>query len=93
MDEPSIIADVNIHLRVRAHDSNLVDQAAQLVGASRSQFILPSTLNEAKNVLLDQSTVFADAKAFQKVMDWMDAEATFEEIAGMKRILAARSDS
>ncbi len=90
MADPSTIADLNIHLRARAQDRNIIDQAAKLVGASRSQFILASALREAKNVLLDQSTVFADAKAFQKVMDWMDAEATPAEAAGMKRILGER---
>lgn len=67
----------------------IIDQAAELLGANRSQFMLASALKEAKNVLLDQSTIYADAKAFQKVMDWMDAEATPAEAAGMERLLKA----
>ena len=81
---------MSIHLRARARDREIIDQAAEIVGANRSQFILASALNEDKSVLLDQSTVFADAKAFQRVMDWMDDEGTPTEIAGMKRILAER---
>lgn len=85
------LAEVNIHLRVRAQDKNLIDQAAELVGANRSQFMMASALKEAKNILLDQSTLYADAKTFQKVMDWVDAPATRSETAGMKRILQAEA--
>jgi len=46
---------------------------------------------EAKNVLIDQSTIFADAKAFQKIMDWMDRPATSTETAGMKRLVRAQT--
>ena len=90
MKDQSAIAEVNIHLRARSQDRELIDQAAELVGANRSQFMLASALKAAKDVLLDQSTEFVDAKAFQKVMDWMDAEATPVEVAGMKRILEAK---
>ena len=87
----STLAEVNIHLRARAQDRSLIDQAAGLVGANRSQFMMASALKEAKSVLLDQSTIYADAKTFQKVMDWMDAAATPAETVGMKRILAAKA--
>lgn len=90
MAQSSTTAEVNIHLRARTQDRNLIDQAAELVGANRSQFMMASALKEAKNVLLDQSTIYADAATFQKVMDWMDAPATPAETAGMKRILKAK---
>jgi uncharacterized protein (DUF1778 family) len=91
MIKPSATAETNIHLRARPQDRNLIDQAAELVGANRSQFMMASALKEAKNILLDQSTIYADAKTFQKVMDWMDAAATTSETAGMKRILRAKA--
>ena len=90
-DPSSTAAEVNIHLRARAQDRNLIDHAAELVGANRSQFMLASALKEAKNVLIDQSTIFADAKTFQKVMDWMDSAATGTETAGMKRLLQSKA--
>ena len=86
MKEQSTTAEVNIHLRARPQDRKLIDQAAVLAGLNRSQFMLASALKEAKNILLDQSTLYADARTFQKVMDWMDSAATPTEIAGMKRI-------
>lgn len=84
-------AEVNIHLRARARDRNLIDQAAELVGANRSQFMMASAIKEAENVLLDQSTLHADARAFQKIMDWMDGAATTEETEGMKRLLRSKA--
>jgi uncharacterized protein (DUF1778 family) len=91
MKQVSATAEVNIHLRARAHDKDLIDQAAELVGANRSQFMLASALKEAKNILLDQSTIHADAKTFQRVMDWMDRPATPAETAGMTRLLKSQS--
>jgi uncharacterized protein (DUF1778 family) len=89
LQDRSSISEVNIHLGARSQDRALIDQAAELVGANRSQFIVASALKEAKNVLLDQSTLYADAKIFQIIMDWMDSAATPTEAAGMKRILQA----
>jgi uncharacterized protein (DUF1778 family) len=91
MNEQSTTAEVNIHLRARTRDRDLIDQAAELVGANRSQFMLASALKAAKNILLDQSTIHADAKTFQKIMDWMDGAATPAETAGMRRILRSKA--
>jgi uncharacterized protein (DUF1778 family) len=91
MSSQPAIAEVNIHLRARTQDREIIDQAAELVGANRSQFMLASALKEAKNILLDQTTLYADAKTFQKLMDWMDAPATQSEAAGMKRLLQAKT--
>ena len=84
------IAEVNIHLRARAQDRMLIDQAAELLGANRSQFMMASAIKEAKNVLLDQTTLYVDNKNFQKVLDWLDAPTTQEQEAGMKRLLATK---
>ena len=91
MREKSTVAEVNIHLRARMQDRRLIDQAAELVGANRSQFMMASALKEAKKILLDQSTIFADAQTFQKIMDWMDTAASPTETAGMKRLLQAKA--
>ena len=85
------IAEVNIHLRARAQDRMLIDQAAELLGANRSQFMMASAIKEAKKILLDQTTLYVDSKNFQKVLDWLDAPATPEQEAGMKRLLAAKA--
>jgi uncharacterized protein (DUF1778 family) len=91
MDTQTSTAEVNIHLRARADDRDLIDQAAGLLGANRSQFMLASALKEAKNVLLDQTTVKVDAATFQKVLAWLDAKPTSDESAGMQRLLNNRT--
>ena len=85
------IAEVNIHLRARAQDRILIDQAAELIGSNRSQFMMASAIKEAKNVLLDQTTLCVDNKTFQQVLDGLDAPATPEQTSGMKRLLASKA--
>lgn len=85
------IAEVNIHLRARAQDRLLIDQAAELLGANRSQFMLASALKEAKSILLDQTTIYADNKAFTQILDGLDKEATAKQIQGMNRLLATKT--
>lgn len=79
-------ADVNIHLRARPQDKALIDQAAELVGSNRSQFMLASALEKAKAVLLDQTTLYADARTFRAILDRMDARPTPAETEGMSRL-------
>jgi len=80
-------ADVTIHLRASAADRDFIDQVAEMVGSNRSQFMLASALKEARNVLLDQTTIYLDNERFQQVLAWMDKEPTESEIAGMRRLV------
>jgi uncharacterized protein (DUF1778 family) len=43
------------------------------------------------DVLLDQTTIYADGKAFRQILDWMDKPPTTHETEGMKRLLGART--
>jgi uncharacterized protein (DUF1778 family) len=81
-------AEVNIHLRAKAHDRLLIDQAAELVGSNRSQFMMASALKEAKNVILDQTSYHVDNQTFQKVLSLLDMPAAQEQIDGMDRLRA-----
>lgn len=82
-------SEVNIHLRARSGDRDLIDRAASVSGTNRSQFMLASALKEATNVLLDQTTIRIDAQAFQQVLEWIDAPPTEAEASGMKRLKSA----
>ena len=86
MNKQPTTAEVNIHLRARARDRDVIDQAAELVGCNRSQFMLAAALKDAKNILLDQSTLHADAQTFQKIMDWLDNPALTIESEGLNRL-------
>ncbi len=84
-------AEVNIHLRAKVHDRLLIDQAAELLGSNRSQFMMASALKEAKNVILDQTSIYVDNKTFQNVLEWLDTPATQEQIDGMNRLRTIKS--
>lgn len=88
MKSEQLSAEVNIHLRTRAQDRELIDRAAELLGSNRSQFMLASALKEAKNVILDQSTFYVDNKTFNHLLDVLDAEPTQEQLDGMKRLFS-----
>jgi uncharacterized protein (DUF1778 family) len=81
-------ADVHIHLRAKAADQLLIDRAAALAGANRSQFMLNSAINAAKTVLLDQTDFHFSNENFMKILDWLDRPKSQEEEEGMKRLLA-----
>jgi uncharacterized protein (DUF1778 family) len=86
------IAEVNIHLRARVRDRDLIDRAAELAGTNRSHFMLASALKEAKTLLLDQATIQVDRAAFNKILAWMDAEPSADEVAGIKRFIGRKPD-
>lgn len=84
-------SEVNIHLRARAYDRDLIDRAAELLGSNRSQFMLSSALKEAKNVIMDQSVFHVDNQTFNKILDLFDTDATQEQLDGMKRLLSIQA--
>lgn len=71
-------------------DRDLIDQAAALVGANRSQFMLASALKEARNILLDQTDIALNAVNFQKVLAWLDGEPSAAETEGIQRLLSSK---
>ena len=85
-------SEVNIHLRARSGDRDLIDRAASIAGTNRSQFMLASALREATNVLLDQTMIRIDAEEFQRVLEWMEAPPSEGEAQGMDRLRSARGE-
>lgn len=90
MKNSDTTADVTIHLRATAADRDFIDRVAGMVGSNRSQFMLSSALKEARNVLLDRTTIDLDNARFQEVLAWMDAEPAAEEAAGMRRLMSRK---
>ncbi len=85
------IAEANIHIRVRTRDRDIVDRAAELTGANRSQFIMGAALKEAMNVLFDNARIAVDSETFNAISDWLDNPKSAAEKAGMKRLKAAKA--
>lgn len=63
---------VTISIRAKARQRDLIDQAAERLGRSRSDFMLEAACRQAEDVLLDQTYFALDAErfaAFQAVLD------------------------
>lgn len=88
MKNHQVSAEVNIHLRARAFDRSIIDQAAELLGSNRSQFMLTAALKEARQIIANQSLLVVDNQAFCQILDWLDAPATAEQTEGMKKLQA-----
>jgi uncharacterized protein (DUF1778 family) len=55
---------VSINIRAKVRQRDLIDQTAQRLGRSRSDFMLEAACREAQDVLLDQAFFAVDAGTF-----------------------------
>ena len=62
-----------INLRARPEQRELIDQAAQLLGKTLSDFMLEAACNKAQSVLLDQVFFKLDAGKFRQFTKLLDA--------------------
>lgn len=63
---------ISINIRAKIYQRNLIDQAAESLGRSRSDFMLEAACHEAKNVLLDQVFFTVDSHVFKKFQTLLD---------------------
>jgi uncharacterized protein (DUF1778 family) len=63
---------VSINIRAKAKQRDLIDQAANRLGRSRSDFMLEAACREAEDVLLDQAFFSVDAGTFAKFQALLD---------------------
>jgi uncharacterized protein (DUF1778 family) len=63
---------VSINIRAKARQRDLIDQAAERLGRSRSEFMLDAACREAEDVLLDQAFFTVDAGTFAKFQALLD---------------------
>ena len=64
---------VTISIRAKAGQRDLIDQAADRLGRSRSDFMLEAACRQAEDVLLDQTYFALDAKGFAAFQALLDA--------------------
>lgn len=57
---------VSINIRAKARQRDLIDQAAERLGRSRSDFMLDAACRQAEDVLLDQAFFVVDTSTFAK---------------------------
>ena len=82
--------DAAINLRALPQQRDLIDQAAQALGKSRSDFMLEAACDKARSVLLDQVFFSLDAARFHQFTAMLDASAPAPD-AGLQRLLAVKA--
>ncbi len=63
---------VSINIRAKARQRDLIDQAAERLGRSRSDFMLEASCRTAVDVLLDQAFFTVDGGTFAKFQVMLD---------------------
>lgn len=58
---------VSINIRAKTRQRDLIDQAAERLGRSRTDFMLEAACQRAEDVLLDQAYFSVDSAVFAKL--------------------------
>ncbi|WP_295584877.1 DUF1778 domain-containing protein [uncultured Lamprocystis sp.] len=64
---------ININIRAQRNQRDLIDQAAEILGKTRSDFMLETACREAEDVLLDQRVFVLGAEKFATFQALLDA--------------------
>lgn len=72
MNHTHLKESVSINIRAKIFQRDLIDQAAERLGRSRSDFMLEAACRKAEDVLLDQAFFTVDASTFEKVQKMLD---------------------
>ncbi len=81
--------DAAINLRARPEQRELIDQAAELLGKSRSDFMLEAACDKAQSVLLDQIFFRLDADKLRQFSKLLDAPPAGNP--GLERLMAVKA--
>ncbi len=77
-----------INLRALSEQRDLIDHAAELLGKSRSDFMLEAACDKARAVVLDQVFFGLDSENFRKFTRLLDAPMTRNP--GLDRLMAVK---
>ncbi|OAI46509.1 hypothetical protein AYO45_01830 [Gammaproteobacteria bacterium SCGC AG-212-F23] len=80
---------VSINIRAKVRQRDLIDQAADQQGRSRSDFMLEAACRKAEDVLLDQTFFTVDAKTFEKFQTLLNKP--LPATARLQRLLATKA--
>lgn len=81
--------DAPINLRALPEQRDLIDQAANLLGKNRSDFMLEAACERAQSVLLDQVFFKLDTDKFQQFMAVLDAPPSANP--GLARLMSVKA--
>ena len=81
--------DTTMHLRATSARRALIDQAAALLGKSRTEFVLEAASEKAQQVLLDRTLFGVTAERFNRFKALVDAP--LENARAVARLLKRRA--
>lgn len=67
MYQAQVNTSISINIRARAFQRDLIDQAAESLARSRSDFMLEAACQKAQEILLDQAFFTVNTDTFEKV--------------------------
>jgi uncharacterized protein (DUF1778 family) len=81
--------DAAINLRALPQQRDLIDQAAELLGKNRSDFMLEAACDKARSVVLDQVFFSLDEDRLQQFNAMLDAPPAPNP--GLERLMAVKA--
>ena len=87
--ENRTVRDAKINLRASEKQRSIIDQAAQALGKSRSDFMLEASCRQAESVLLDRRYFVLDDETFKEFEAMLDSPLPSNP--RLRRLLAERS--
>jgi len=71
--ERTLSRDVNINIRAQQRQKELIDQAAEVTGKSRTDFMLEAACQKAEDILLDRRVFALPADKWEEFLSVLDA--------------------
>jgi len=80
-------ASANINIRTTPSRKQMIDQAAQVVGRNRSEFVLEAAEDRAREVLMDQTSFNLSPEQFARFNQILDEPLPTESAVAIARLL------
>ncbi|WP_429811776.1 DUF1778 domain-containing protein [Ensifer sp. B1-9] len=82
-------ASVPLNMRIKPATRNLIDRAAELLGKTRTDFMLEASERRAEEVLLDRSVFTVSPELYAEYLARLDAPAQTNE--RLKRTMSTKA--
>jgi uncharacterized protein (DUF1778 family) len=64
--------DATVNVRIQAVQRDLIDRAATVAGKTRSEFMLESACEKAKDIILNQTFFPLDSEQYEQFLEILD---------------------
>jgi len=88
-EDNALNRDVTLNIRARRAQRDLIYEAAELLGTSRSDFMLQAACHSAEEVLLDKRVFALSAEDFKRFEEMLDMPPS--ENPDLKKLLQVKT--